>query len=141
MVGEREWEQRTVAVDGAMGTGLLAVAFDLLSSTLVARSRDSAALLHRSHRGLWRGIRVIVVGRGMLFGGIRRSVFNWRGLPLASLGCACALIEGLGRGVVHGRDSRASASGRSLFSPRVREKSSQKRRATTRKGIAIGGTG
>ena len=42
------FSELTVTIDGAMSTGLLAVAFDLLSTTFVTSSGDSTTLLQGS---------------------------------------------------------------------------------------------
>jgi hypothetical protein len=53
-----------VTIDSAMGARLLAVAFDFLPPTLVARTRYPTALLHGCHRGLLDAlIRLIVIAR------------------------------------------------------------------------------
>jgi len=87
-----------------MGARLLSVAFDLLSPALVTSTSYPAPLLHGSYqRFLSLVLIVIVVGlRGLLLAGICWTLFTHRrGFPMAGLGGAGTLFEGLGRGGIH----------------------------------------
>ena len=107
----RKWHDvlRTITIYGAMGARLLAIAFDFLSSALVACSRDSAALL-RGRTWLLRLVGVIFVGRRWLLGGVW-SLVHLGDFPLTPLEGTGAIVYVFGRRGVHSLARRSMEAG------------------------------
>lgn len=70
----RRGQGPTIAVDGAVSAGLLAVALDLLAPALVARACDPAALLDGEAAGALLGLDLGLVVRGRMAAAVERAL-------------------------------------------------------------------